>query len=247
MVPKEYCICTYPGCNRKGFYCFDSNRKAKFCSIHKEQGMICPKTRLCEEEGCLKYASYNYEGKDFPIFCFIHKQDKMINVIYPRCTYKDCKRIAIYKHSGDAKPSLCSEHREEGMINIQEVRCREFRGSERCSYPALYNYPNRRKAIYCVEHKKQGMVVVKSLKFCRSDEYFEILDIKTCKECNRRAIYGPPETGELLYCYRHKREDMTYNLVSPGFFPHEDRKRKQDDEFNEACELLLNIKSRRIE
>lgn len=84
------CRCEYYECTRQPTYGMDGHQ-AKFCSSHKEEGMVDVKNCRCKHPGCTRQPNYGHEGGRAK-YCSSHKMSDMINVVSRRCEYPDCKR-----------------------------------------------------------------------------------------------------------------------------------------------------------
>lgn len=82
--------CEYYECTRQPTYGMDGQR-AKFCSSHKEDGMIDVKNCRCKHPGCTRQPNYGHEGGRAK-YCSSHKLAKMVNVVSRRCEFPACKR-----------------------------------------------------------------------------------------------------------------------------------------------------------
>ena len=57
--------------------------KARFCSAHKEAGMVDVVSKRCEK--CTKGPLFNLEGESIARFCGDHKEHGMVDVVTKRC------------------------------------------------------------------------------------------------------------------------------------------------------------------
>lgn len=97
--------CEYYECTRQPTYGMDGER-AKFCSSHKEEGMIDVKNCRCKHQGCTRQPNYGHEGSRAK-FCSSHKLDKMVNVVSRRCEFPGCKRQVIFSSCVGRYDTLC--------------------------------------------------------------------------------------------------------------------------------------------
>ena len=63
---KQPCF-NVPGC-----------KSGRFCSEHKEEGMVDLKHNTCEHHGCMKRPSFNVPGSKACRFCSEHKEEGMV-------------------------------------------------------------------------------------------------------------------------------------------------------------------------
>lgn len=65
-------VCAVESCVKTPCYNF-GGEKARYCTQHKEEGMVNVKKVECQAEGCELTASFNLPGKKFSRFCSHHK------------------------------------------------------------------------------------------------------------------------------------------------------------------------------
>lgn len=82
--------CEFYECTRQPTYGQDGQR-ARYCSSHKEDGMIDVKNCRCKHQGCTRQPNYGHEGGRAK-YCSSHKLAKMVNVVSRRCEFPACKR-----------------------------------------------------------------------------------------------------------------------------------------------------------
>jgi hypothetical protein len=120
----------------------------KFCSNHKEEGMINLLCKLCS---CGKARpTYNYEGLSAN-FCKDCKDDIMINVNDKPC--KCGKSRPTFNHEG-LKPEYCAKCKTEGMINVKDLPCKCGESTR-----PNFNFEGLRPK-YCSKCKLDGMINV---------------------------------------------------------------------------------------
>lgn len=89
-VPGLRRRCDFYECTRQPTYGMDG-QQAKFCSSHKEEGMIDVKNCRCKHPGCTRQPNYGHEGGRAK-YCSSHKLAEMVNVVSRRCEMLGCKR-----------------------------------------------------------------------------------------------------------------------------------------------------------
>ena len=164
MVDIKNKTCQYLGCKIGPNFNFDGELQAKFCSIHKLDGMIDIKHKMCQHSGCKIRPNFNFEGELKPKFCDSHKIDGMINVLAKTCQHLGCKTFPIFNFEGELKPKFCNSHKEDGMINIKDKKC-QYSG---CKIHPIYNFKGELQAKFCNTHKEEGMINIIS-KTCKAN------------------------------------------------------------------------------
>lgn len=165
-------MCTKEGCTYSSYYNYPGETTSVFCVIHKLEGMVNVKNRVCNTVGCNKQPSFNYPDRSFGIMCVDHKLPKMINVKKRKCSDKDCLKSAIYGDLKTKKGLWCKSHAPDGYINLNGNKRCEY---ELCSTAPSFNFPNIKAPKRCLTHALPGMINVKN-KRCGVDG------------CNKRAI-----------------------------------------------------------
>ena len=95
----SHSICTYNGCDKQPTYCY-KGEKARFCSVHKHDGMIDILHKKCAHENCNTRPSYNAVGQTRGLYCTKHKLDGMIDVLNKKCVHAGCTHNPHYNHTG---------------------------------------------------------------------------------------------------------------------------------------------------
>ncbi|MEX0597858.1 MAG: hypothetical protein WD512_15310, partial [Candidatus Paceibacterota bacterium] len=229
MINLTHPLCKHEGCKEMAHYNFTGEKGEKFCSEHKDTGMIFLYRKMCTKCN-KKYPSFNWEGEVTPIYCGECAQEGMINVSRPDCHFKGCNIQPSFNFEGFTRPIYCVTHKETNMICVVRSPCQHDGCPSR--YPS-YNYPGETKGLYCITHKKDDMVNVKKeeclggcgvtpsfnypgerpkyCKICKSDDMIEVIHDK-CKHknCNGRkiALFNFPDKKDKLYCIQHKEEGM---------------------------------------
>ena len=66
-------VCTFEGCKTSARFNHMGETKGRFCSKHKEAGMIDIVHPHCKVEGCSTLASFNVSGQSRGEYCSQHK------------------------------------------------------------------------------------------------------------------------------------------------------------------------------
>jgi hypothetical protein len=124
----------------------------------------------------------------------------MIDIKHKTCIFENCKIRPNFNHKGEKKGLYCNAHKLEGMINLDTKKLCEEKDckSKKTNKPitASYNFPGLLPK-YCSKHKKVGMVdTLHTNRICKY------------KNCYKIAIFNLPETKKVLYCFKHKNDDM---------------------------------------
>jgi hypothetical protein len=120
----------------------------KFCSKHKEDGMINLLCKLCS---CGKARpTYNYDGLSAN-FCKECKDDIMINVNDKNCKCEKSRPTFNFK---GLKPEYCTKCKTEGMINVKNLPCKCGKSSR-----PNFNFKGLRPE-YCSKCKLKDMINV---------------------------------------------------------------------------------------
>jgi hypothetical protein len=159
--------------------------------MHKKNGMIDVKNKMCIYPECKKHPIFNVAGEKKRLYCSAHKKDGMVDVANKTCIHPDCKIQPIYNAFGETNALYCSTHKTDGMVNVKSPTCIH----PDCKTRPNYNAEGETKALYCSTHKKDGMMDVKS---------------PTCihPECKTRPNYNAEGETKPLYCFAHKKDGM---------------------------------------
>ena len=77
--------CEHPGCPKGPSFNYPGETSGRYCSKHKEDGMVDVVNKRCEHPGCPKGPSFNYPGETSRRYCSKHKEDGMVNVSTKNC------------------------------------------------------------------------------------------------------------------------------------------------------------------
>ena len=126
LSTKKRKLCEKVDCKTQPSYNFEEQKKPKFCSAHKEEGMVDVKNKTCEFEDCKTIPTYNFEGQKKPKFCSVHKEEGMVNVKSKTCKNEWCSVIPSNKKY-EGYCLFC-------FVNLfpdKEV-CRNYKTKEKC-------------------------------------------------------------------------------------------------------------------
>ncbi len=71
-------VCTFEGCKTSARFNHLGETKGRFCSKHKEPGMIDIVHPHCKIEGCTTLASFNISGQSRGEYCSQHKLVRIV-------------------------------------------------------------------------------------------------------------------------------------------------------------------------
>lgn len=115
--------CQGSGCTRQSTFANEGER-AKFCSSHREEGMVDVKNVRCKSSGCMTHPTFGFVD-DRPSVCATHKQPGMIDVMNRRCMHLKCGKKPRYGHERvSTRPMFCESHKEEGMVVLVKTRAK---------------------------------------------------------------------------------------------------------------------------
>jgi hypothetical protein len=182
-MPKR---CEYENCNKKPYFNLEGELAPRFCSEHKDIGMVnVKKQKQCEK--CTKQPNFNFYGEHVPRFCNEHRDHGMVNV--KKAKPKPCERCIKtpgYNVDGE-RARFCKQHAEPGMVNVRSMRC------EKCSKQPSFNLPGERIGRFCKKHKEEGMVNIIN---------------KRCEQCDKLAVFKLPGERHFRACRTHKEPGM---------------------------------------
>lgn len=220
------------GCGKSAYFNITGNKKGRFCSGHKTEGMINVVDRLCENSECSgQRATFGFP-EEKPRFCNTHKVDGSVNLTLKRClgsNDKKCYVTPIYNVEGEAKGIYCIDHKLDGMINVTSKRCEHAH----CKTIAQFNLEGEIVGRFCSKHKLKDMVDVKHMRcefsgcflspsyrfeadthcrFCSTHKEEGMFDAKhkKCEEngCTKAPSFNYIAETRPLYCGDHKLDDM---------------------------------------
>jgi hypothetical protein len=215
--------CQFEDCTVKNAKFGFENDKPKFCSKHKEDGMILISKRACIK--ChLKESSFGFEGQEKPTYCGDCKEENMINIKSPKCI--KCKdKQPIFGFEGD-KPTHCKDCKEENMIDVKNPKCV-------CGKIPNFGLEGE-KPTHCKDCKEENMIDVKNPKCvcgkhkpsfgfkggnpthcsdCKEENMIDVVNPKCVKCKDKRPSFGF-EGEQPTHCSECKEENMI-DVVNP--------------------------------
>ncbi|CAM9296525.1 unnamed protein product, partial [Sphacelaria rigidula] len=184
--------CEFAGCTKWPLYAFEGE-KAKYCSQHKDEGMVDVRSRRCQEPSCTRQPSFGFEHQK-PRFCAAHKDEGMVDVVSRRCEEPECRRRPLYGHEGE-KGRFCSYHKSEGMVDVVNKRCQHVG----CKKRPVFGFEGE-KGRFCSLHRSGGMVDVVSRR----------CDSPGCK----RQPSGSTDASKVQFCSLHRGDGRAgYTLL----------------------------------
>ena len=188
--------CQHPECGTRPSYNYQGQKKGRFCTQHKEDGMVDVKNSTCEHLECGKQPVYNYQGEKKGRFCTQHKEDEMVNVKSSTCEQEGCSKQPSYNYQGQKKGRFCKQHKEDGMVDVINPTCEHLE----CGKQPVYNYRGEKKGRFCSEHKEEGMINVKS-STCEQEGCDVIVQSSKydnyCTHCFANLFPHDPRTAEI--------------------------------------------------
>jgi len=195
-------LCEEEECRTSAGYNFRDANGKRFCSAHKQPGMIDKAHPLCiyvDENGthCEKNPSRGFAGEKAK-YCEPHSKffDNIEIISSGLCKWKNgdekCFQRASFNIQGKKTGVYCKKHKEENMIFVLSCnKCIE----PGCKTRPSYNYLTEKERIYCSKHKKPDM--------------YNIAD-KRCdfEGCIQMATCNFTDQTKSLYCCTHKLPDM---------------------------------------
>jgi hypothetical protein len=208
--------CQGDNCSLIASFGFNKTLGTKYCSKHKEEGMINLLCKLCS---CGKARpTYNYSGLSAN-FCKDCKTEDMINVNDKNCKCGLARPTFNFK---GLKPEFCSKCKTDEMINVKDTPCKCGKSSR-----PNFNYQGL-KPEYCSKCKYDGMIDVVHTrcfcgkvqpsfnfvglqpKYCVNCKLDGMISLKThlCIKCNfRQSDYNFPG-NKPKYCANCKENGM---------------------------------------
>lgn len=192
--------CIGDGCVLIASFGYNKETGTKYCSKHKETGMINLLCKLCV---CgTSRPTYNLPGLTAS-YCFKCKSDEMINVNDKPCF---CGLVKPTFNLPGLKAEYCAKCRTDGMINVKDLRCKCGKSTNPC-----FNYQDL-KPEYCSQCKETGMIDIYR-KLCKCGKKqpsfnYEGMFPEYCKLCK---LDGMKMIRKRL-CIQCNNLQATYNL-----------------------------------
>ena len=229
--------CQESNCGLIASFGFDKIIGTKYCSKHKEEGMI---NLLCKLYACGKSRpTYNYEGESAN-FCKECKEDDMINVNDKNC------------HCGKSRPTFnlpglnseyCAKCKTENMINVKDKPCNcgkstrpnfNFKGltpeyCAKCKLPDMIDLTHKKCVCnkaqssfnfeglspeYCAKCKKEGMIQIRKrtcvvCTFGQGNYNYFGCKAEYCVNCKKDGMINIPNKCKNSIC--HSSGNVKYN------------------------------------
>lgn len=198
-------LCESLGCSSVPSFNHPLQAKTRYCSSHKEDGMVNIKAVICENEDCDKSANYNTEGEKVGSFCASHMKSGMINVKAQLCKAEGCSKIPSYNFPSETRPVNCKQHMQDGMVDVKHPTC-EVEG---CPTRPHYNFPGHKRGRFCASHKEEGMVSQDWVgKGGAKPSYKKYMKKCEQQDCGVQANFNTPGEKKARFCASHKDEGM---------------------------------------
>lgn len=220
------------GCGKSAYFNIVGTKKGRFCSGHKEPGMINVIDKLCEDVECTgQRATFGFPNEKIR-FCNTHKLDGTVNLTLKRCLGSGgikCYVTPIYNNECESKGIYCIDHKSEFMVNVTSKRC-DHNG---CKTIAQFNVEGETVGRFCSKHKLTDMIDIKHMRcefagcstspsyrfetdthcrFCSVHKIDGMFDAKhkKCAEdgCAKSPSFNYIGENRAMYCNDHKLEDM---------------------------------------
>lgn len=185
MINVNKRVCRAKGCNTTPAFDWPGRpASGKYCSVHKQKGMVNVKMKTCNYSDCVALATHGDAASRLRSRCKEHSDDGMEYVRSKRCT--DCGKHPSYGYAGQL-PIVCVDHKQPNMVAVKKrLKCEE------CSAVPAYNYPGETTRRFCGKHKRHGM---------------ENMNMRRCKVCRIQATHALPGS-KATHCHRHAEEGM---------------------------------------
>jgi hypothetical protein len=177
MVDVRSKRCEHEGCTSLNpRFNVPTERRGRFCSQHKLEGMVDVRSKRCEHEGCTSLnPRFNVPTERRGRFCGSHRLPGMINIHTKKCA--ECRSKALFGSSGQ-RAQYCADHKRDGMVNVLlENACSVLDCDEE------YDVVTKGQK-YCLKHcpDEQCAIALKRLcKYCDIKERSSYV----CKDCRR--------------------------------------------------------------
>ncbi len=220
LIKSRQRDCRNENCSKDCSFNYPDKKKPIFCKDHALEGMknllvkrICK--NIIDNKPCTSIPSYGLIGgtsKD-AIYCSkcvktLSDKEKYEDVAHKKCLGNEtekCKLVPCFNFEG-LVAAYCEKHSKEGMKNVVNDYCiykQNVNGQEvKCNIVATFGLTGTKKKIYCINHS----ILVGG---CDDISHKKCTFIgENNNKCNERARYGNLETKELLFCKKHKNENV---------------------------------------
>eukprot|EP00903_Cladosiphon_okamuranus_P005352 g5347.t1 len=107
--------CAGPDCSKQPRFSMPGE-KGKYCSKHREPGMVDVLYTPCAAQGCKKHPHFGHiEGG--PRYCAQHRAEGMVDVKHRRCAVKSCRKDRmLIPGSANKRGKFCEVHCDENEL-----------------------------------------------------------------------------------------------------------------------------------
>ena len=163
--------CGFEGCPiKKGNFNYPNEKRGKFCSKHKLEGMVDLTRKKCQyidDKGkrCTTQPSFGFSDKKPPVRCKNHSVLGMIDKVTKKCDFVEengskCIIAASFNFPNKNVGKRCKKHIEKGMICVRTKKCEFIENDEQCEICPCFNFKGEIRGRRCKKHKLEGMVDV---------------------------------------------------------------------------------------
>mmetsp|Transcript_3855 Transcript_3855/g.6530 ORF Transcript_3855/g.6530 Transcript_3855/m.6530 type:complete len:386 (-) Transcript_3855:139-1296(-) len=201
MVKFSNCCrqCAADGCTKVPSY-NNPGEKARFCTHHKEPGMINVFRKVCHVEGCNLAASFDAPGHQQARFCSVHRTAEMVNVKVTPCAHEGCRMKPYFNFRDQKQGKFCTQHKEEGMVNLLVLKTKRVCDHSGCEKCACFAFSKSDDVRYCATHKERDMIDVQNI-VCEHED------------CGKRPNFNFLGIKKGRFCSKHKEDGMV-NVVN---------------------------------
>ena len=192
--------CQYVGCNNKSKYFDIPGGKGRFCTKHKEPGMVDVSNPKCEE--CDTLASYGIPGNK-KSRCAKHRMPGMITKPKAKCVV--CRKPAFYGKS--FIPRHCETHKCDGDENLIERECISCRlvmvldKNNKCEYCDPARFESNRLA------KQNALMDYLNNRGLRGDSTDIVIERGACGRERPDRTFDFGDKVVILECDEHQHRD----------------------------------------
>jgi len=202
IIIRNSTQCISDGCTRQRLYNFPGLPK-KYCTDHKEKGMISVRSDICQFKGCETTGSYMLPEDRGKKYCKKHSTSEMVVADNRRCEFSGCDKKRPEYGTEPGKGTHCKEH---GLsLGLKRV-AGEFCSTKNCEKTPTFGLEGKKEK-YCLEHKTDEMEDIVHRK-CGAL-------MEDGKECKKRPTFGDPENNIAVSCKKHMKPnycDVSNNL-----------------------------------
>ncbi len=229
MVDLRHDLCQFMDedgskCCKRAFYATNKRTKAKFCGIHKQDGMILKNMNYCihveNSVKCTNTASFGIKGGK-PQYCRMHKTSKDTYSKVKKCEHEideiRCVENAYYNYKGEKGGKYCITHKKLNMVNITHKLCirdecvdtGEKKYNDYCVGCFTNMYPDDDKTVKLSNSKSYKEISMK-LNFRKEDETFfheAPIYINVDNQMRRIDLYKIFDNIAIMILFNNKKVD----------------------------------------